>query len=235
MNASSKSHIGCVRSTNQDSVLVQEGRYGLYCVADGMGGYRAGDVASRMAVLMLGRVLEGAKPSEDMLSACIKEINDLVYEEQLKNEAYAGMGTTITVLWEDDERVILGHVGDSRAYMLRGGELRQISQDHSLVGEMVRAGTITRDMALVHPYRNIITRAVGSAAELEVDTLSVQKQRGDRWLICSDGLTEHVPDETIARVLATYALEDVPAHLVNLALDGGGRDNVSVVALEVSV
>ena len=150
----SRTHIGHVRSSNQDSLLIEPPLFG---VADGMGGHKAGDIASRMTVLMLSRVLEGALPSETLLSGGIEEVNELVYEEQAKNPDFAGMGTTITVLWEGEDFMLLGHVGDSRAYLRRNGIFRQISQDHSMVSEMVRQGLLTKEMAVRHPYRNVIT------------------------------------------------------------------------------
>jgi len=234
MRMASRTHQGNVRATNQDALIVQPGNHGLYGVADGMGGHNAGDVASRMAVLLLSRVLEGAKPSTELLRAGIEEVNLMIYEEQCKDANLSGMGTTITVLWEDDDRILLGHVGDSRAYRIRNMQISQISQDHSMVGELLRDGLITREEALRHPYRNVITRALGAAEKIEVDTLILDKQRGDKYLICSDGLYEYVSEETVLAILKRTPLEEAADQLLTLALEGGGRDNISLVIAEVT-
>ena len=227
----SRTHIGHVRASNQDALLIQKNLYG---VADGMGGHKAGDIASRMAVLMLGRVLEDAVPSEYLLRAGIEEINALVYERQMEDEALSGMGTTITVLWEGSDFVLLGHVGDSRAYLRRRGTLSQISQDHSMVGEMVRQGVITKQMAERHPYRNIITKAIGTDQTVEPDILRLEKHPGDQWLLCTDGLTGYVKDDEIAMALERLSLDDAADVLLQQALDAGGGDNVSFVLTEVT-
>lgn len=227
----SRTHIGHVRASNQDALLIQKNLYG---VADGMGGHKAGDIASRMAVLMLGRVLEDAAPSEYLLRAGIEEINELVYERQMEDEELSGMGTTITVLWEGSDFVLLGHVGDSRAYLRRRGTLNQISQDHSMVGEMVRQGVITKQMAERHPYRNIITKAIGTDQTVEPDILRLEKHPGDQWLLCTDGLTGYVKDDEIAMALERLSLDDAADVLLQQALDAGGGDNVSFVLTEVT-
>lgn len=234
MNVVSRTHTGNVRASNQDALLLQPGPFGLFGVADGMGGHNAGDVASRMAVLLLGRVLEGAKPSEELLRAGMEEVNQMIYEEQRKDAALSGMGTTMTVIWEDWDQVLLGHVGDSRAYRLRAGRISQISQDHSMVGELVRDGLITPEQALRHPYRNVITRALGASETIEVDTLALDKQRGDKFLLCSDGLSEYVSPAQMEAILLRTPLEEAAELFLKLALEGGGRDNVSLVIAEVT-
>ena len=234
MKTAARTHIGLVRASNQDALLLQPGKFGLYGVADGMGGHKAGDVASRMAVESLCGALQGARPSEELLRASIEEANLLIYEEQLAHQEMNGMGTTLTVIWEDKRRVLLGHVGDSRAYLLRNGELRQISQDHSMVAELVRDGVLTPEEALRHPYRNIITRALGASETVEVDVLELDKRRGDKYLICSDGLSEYVREDRMLELLLSNSLEDAADIFLQLALDGGGRDNVSLVIAEVT-
>ena len=227
----SRTHIGHVRATNQDALLIQPGLYG---VADGMGGHKAGDIASRMAVLMLGRVLEDAQPSEALLRGGLEEINELVYEQQAQDERLSGMGTTMTVIWEADDFVLLGHVGDSRAYLRRDGVLKQISEDHSMVNEMVRQGLLTKEMAARHPYRNVITRAIGTDLNVTPDILRLDKRKGDQWLICTDGLTGYVSDEEIAAALNKLPMDDAAELLLNRALDLGGGDNVTFVITEVT-
>ena len=234
MKTASRTHIGLVRASNQDALLGLPGTYGLYGVADGMGGHKAGDVASRMAVSFLSNALEKEKPSEKLLRAGIEGANQAIYEMQLEHQEMSGMGTTMTVIWEDLNRVLLGHVGDSRAYLLRNGDFRQISQDHSMVAEMVRDGYLTPEEARVHPYRNIITRALGTSETVDVDVLEMDKRAGDLYLICSDGLSEYVPDGQMKDILLTMSLEDAANELLRLALDGGGRDNVSLVIAEVT-
>ena len=234
MISAARTHIGKVRASNQDAVLVRPGKYGLYGVADGMGGHKAGDVASKMAVAVIENTLKDARPSADMLRTAIQEANLMIYEEQLGNPDYSGMGTTMTVIWEDGDRVLLGHVGDSRAYRIRKNEIKQVSLDHSMVAEMVRSGYLTEREARVHPYRNIITRALGTDDSVEVDVDVLDKQEGDIYLLCSDGLSEYVLPEQMVKVTRRNSLEKAADILLNLALDGGGRDNISVVLAEVT-
>lgn len=234
MKIVSRTHIGKVRSSNQDALLLQDGVHGLYGVADGMGGHRGGDVASQMAVVMLGHVLEGKAPSEACLRAGIEEVNQMIFTEQLHNRELSGMGTTLTVLWEDSDRLLLGHVGDSRAYHIRSGKIRQVSQDHSMVADLVRDGVLTEEQARVHPYRNIITRALGTADTIEVDVLEMERRAGDKFLLCSDGLSEYVRPEEMLEILTKTPTEDAAEEMLQMALDGGGRDNITLLIAEVT-
>ncbi|MBQ7519056.1 MAG: serine/threonine-protein phosphatase, partial [Clostridia bacterium] len=161
MKAYFRSHVGLVREQNEDTVLTDE-QNGLYILADGMGGHQAGEVASALAADTLLERLKDAEPAQGTLHAAIAAANAAVYEQQLNNADQAGMGTTLTVLWDAGDHVLLGHVGDSRAYVYMQGRLRQVSKDHSMVGEMLRAGMLTEEQARSHPYRNVITRAVGT-------------------------------------------------------------------------
>ncbi|MBR0407818.1 MAG: Stp1/IreP family PP2C-type Ser/Thr phosphatase [Clostridia bacterium] len=235
MISAARTHIGNVRASNQDALLVLPGVYGVYGVADGMGGHKAGDVASKMAVSVVERLLRNQAPSPKLLQSAIEEANALIYEEQLNNPDYSGMGTTMTLIWEDADRVLLGHVGDSRAYRVRKKSISQVSRDHSMVAEMVRKGLITEEEARVHPYRNIITRALGTAETIEVDVEELDKKPGDLYLLCSDGLSEYIRDEEMLYLLRKHpSLEEAADVLLNLALEGGGRDNISVVLAEVA-
>ena len=235
MISAARTHIGKVRASNQDAILVCPGRYGIYGVADGMGGHKAGDVASKIAVEVTEKALKNARPSIALLRSAIQEVNLAIYREQLQNPDFSGMGTTMTVIWEDDERVLLGHVGDSRAYRVREKSIRQISQDHSMVAEMVRRGVLTEEEARVHPYRNIITRALGTDETVEVDAEELDKRPGDLYLLCSDGLSEYVQNESLLYILRKHpSLEEAADVLLNMALEGGGRDNISVVLAEVT-
>lgn len=234
MNVVSRTHVGNVRPSNQDALLILPGRYGLYGVADGMGGHKAGDVASRMAVQYLSQALSSARPAEALLRGGIQQANYRIFDEQMQNADYSGMGTTLTVIWEDDDRVLLGHVGDSRAYRMRNGKMEQISVDHSMVGEMVRDGLITPEQARRHPYRNVITRALGAAEDVLADITVLDKKAGDQYLICSDGLSEYVEIDQMEEILRSLSLEDAAEEMLNLALRGGGKDNISLVIAEVS-
>ena len=234
MKITSRTHIGQVRASNQDSLLIQDGKYGLYGVADGMGGHNGGDIASQMAVLMLGRVLEGAKPAMSLLKGGIEEVNLLIYREQLKNELLSGMGTTLTVIWEDEDKLLLGHVGDSRAYLIRNGKISQITQDHSVVAEMVRSGAITEEEAKHHPYRNVITQAVGTGEEVLMQLDEIEKKRGDKFLICSDGLYEYIEKEEMLNHLQCSPVDHAADVMLEKALAMGGKDNITLLIAEVT-
>lgn len=229
MKAVGKTHIGSVRANNQDALLLTKGVYG---VADGMGGHNAGEVASGEAVVLLKKALMGKDPNITWLGDAIEKVNHDLYLKQQQDESLNGMGTTLTVLWKDKKEILLGHVGDSRVYRLREGEFTQITQDHSVVAEMVRQGIITKEKAKTHPYRNVVTRAVGSAETIEVDTLALERKAKDIWLICSDGLTSMVEDAEIAQVLKNNAIEKSVDILLEKALENGGRDNISIVLLQ---
>ncbi len=234
MNVASRTHIGLVRASNQDALLLCPGKYDLYGVADGMGGHKGGDIASLMAVTLLRRFISDAKPSKERLQRAVEEANLMIYEEQLYRPDLSGMGTTLTVIWEDRKHILLGHVGDSRAYRLRGGRIAQVSQDHSMVAELVRDGLLTREEARKHPYRNIITRALGTSETIEVDIDELDKRHGDIYLICSDGLYEYVQEDQMQEILMERNIEDAADLLLSFALEGGGRDNISLVIAEVT-
>ncbi len=231
MIVAARTHAGLVRPSNQDMLLMC-GR--LYGVADGMGGHNGGEIASAGAVTVLKDMLSNHEPSGKLLEEGIQAANRRLYEQQSQDSALAGMGTTVTALWEGSDNVYLGHVGDSRAYLMRDGVFMQVTQDHSVVAEMMRQGILTKEKAKKHPYRNVITRAVGTASGIEVDILSRDKKSGDIWLLCSDGLYGMVEDNVIEQVLKTYLLEEAADQLVQLALDNGGRDNISLVLLKVA-
>lgn len=224
---------GNVMSDNQDSFLITEGEYPVYAVADGMGGHRGGRVASAMAVEGTRRALSGMAPDEDRLRRCFARVNREIYDRQYEDGNLSGMGTTLTVLWEDRARFLLGHVGDSRCYLLREGVLYQISSDHSLVAQLVREGALSQSDAESYPYRNIITRAVGTDFGLVPDISSHEKRPGDRWLLCSDGLTEYVKAAEMLAVLKDAPAEKAADALMRRALEGGGRDNITLILLEV--
>ena len=232
MRSVARTHIGRVRQSNQDALLVMPDVYPLYAVADGMGGHRGGDIASFMAIEGL-KALYGLPPSREAIDACYQHITREIYLRQQTDDALSGMGTTLTMLWEAPGSVFLGHVGDSRAYLLREGRLTQVSNDHSLVGELGRSGALARDAARSSPYRNVITRAVGTEDQVVCDTAVFDKLPGDRWLLCSDGLSEHLDARGIFDCLLMNDLEMSADRMIVGALEAGGRDNITLILLEV--
>ena len=223
-----RTDVGKVRANNQDAPIVSE-KLRLYGVADGMGGHKGGEVASTSARDDLLRELEGKPPSVATLSGAIEEVNRQIYHQQEHDDALTGMGTTLSVLWMSDNFVYIGHVGDSRVYLLRDGEFKQMTLDHSLVEQLVREGVLTEEEAQNHPMRNIITRAIGTDESVEVDVVVEERRKGDLWLACSDGLHGLVDDRQMRDALRQYAPEKAADVLLKAALDAGGRDNVTLV------
>ena len=223
-----RTDVGKVRANNQDAPSVSE-KLRLYGVADGMGGHKGGEVASTSARDDLLRELEGKTPSVAALSGAIEEVNRQIYHQQEHDDALTGMGTTLSVLWMSDNFVYIGHVGDSRVYLLRDGEFKQMTLDHSLVEQLVREGVLTEEEAQNHPMRNIITRAIGTDESVEVDVVVEERRKGDLWLACSDGLHGLVDDRQMRDALRQYAPEKAADVLLKAALDAGGRDNVTLV------
>src|SRR5437764_9729761 len=215
--------VGRQRQGNEDSYLEQPP---LFAVADGMGGARAGEVASKIAVEMLAESAPTDGSPERHLAEVTKEANREIYEKAQADSDLAGMGTTLTAALVTGREVAIGHVGDSRLYRLRNGELERLTQDHSLVEEFVRQGKLTPEEAEVHPQRSIITRALGPEAEVEVDTFTYPGRGGDVYLICSDGLTGMVSEGEVAEILnERESLEDAAEKLIAAANENGGKDN----------
>ena len=222
--------VGRVRDGNEDDFLEQADRLGLVAVADGMGGHRAGEVASATALEALRAAVAAGQP----LRKAIEGANDAVLEKSESDHELHGMGTTLTAgMLGTDGSLTVGHVGDSRAYLIRDGELSQITEDHSLVEEMVRAGELTPEQAEVHPQRSIITRALGIDPVVDVDLYPIQLRAGDRVLLCSDGLTTMVRPEEIATILGReHDPKQAAQLLVDAANAAGGEDNVTALILE---
>lgn len=231
MIAIAQTHIGLVRKANEDSVLCLQ-EEGLFAVADGMGGHKGGQAASQGAVSVLKEALRGKKPASRQAEWAVQAANRRLFEMASQDEALEGMGTTLTLLWAAPGEMLLAHVGDSRGYLMRQGELRQVTQDHSLVAQMVKEGLITPDQAMHHPYRNVITRAVGTSHGVEVDVAAFPRQKGDIWLLCSDGLHGQVAEEEIAQLLKANPPEKAAQALLDAALKEGGRDNISLILLK---
>lgn len=224
-------NIGCVRTLNEDSYYMPTADQRFMAVADGMGGHLAGEVASQMAVRSLAESLAGEKTlSEDKLRHAFMKANRSVYMEAERDQSKHGMGTTLTALWFGQGTVLMGHVGDSRAYRLRDGKLMRASVDHSYVEELVRSGVITPEMALTHPQRNVITRSIGPWPRVEADVERFDYRAGDVWLICSDGLTRYVTDDEIEFTLnSPNPWNEKVGALINAVLQRGGADNVTVM------
>jgi PPM family protein phosphatase len=223
---------GRKRRRNEDAYVVKPP---LFAVADGMGGPRAGEVASGLAAAAV-KTSEAAGGGEEQVITLIQSANRSVYERSSEDASVSGMGTTMTVAVVDGRGVSIGHVGDSRAYLARGGTLEQLTEDHSLVSELVRAGKLSPEEAENHPQRSVITRALGTDPDVDVDAFTVEPEEGDIFLICSDGLTTMVGDETIAQVLDAHRghLDRAAKELIRLANKAGGEDNITVVAFELS-
>jgi serine/threonine protein phosphatase PrpC len=223
---------GRQRNANEDSLFTREP---LFVVADGMGGAQAGEVASKTAAESFDRALPPGPP-EQVLRETIELANRTIYERARQDPDLTGMGTTVTAAIVDleAEEVAIGHVGDSRAYRLRGNKFERLTRDHSLVEEMRRKGQLTDAQAEDHPQRSIITRALGPEPEVEVDLQTVPAQAGDTFLICSDGLTTMLGDEQIGRLLArATSMSSAVRALVDEANRAGGRDNITVIAFRL--
>ena len=245
VSGNGNTHIGRVRSTNQDSYLCDSKR-SLYIVADGMGGHAGGEVASSLAVQNIRSFLDSnlapllavEQPDLGQAAAVIADsINHAsmrIYERALEEPSLKGMGTTATVARIIGQSLICAHVGDSRLYLIRCGYIYQITTDHSLVSEQIRAGMITKEEAEHHHLRNVITRSVGYQEHEDVDTYVLELEDGDLLLLCSDGLHGRVSEETISNCCKNYGLLAVD-HLITEANSRGGDDNISVIVCQVKV
>jgi protein phosphatase len=220
------SDLGRQRQGNEDSYFV---RAPLFVVADGMGGAQAGEVASEMAVESFDGGLPDGAPADGLVSV-IEEANRRIHDRSRAESQRAGMGTTVTAAYVGEREVTIAHVGDSRAYVLRDGELTRLTRDHSLVGELVARGKLTEEQAETHPQRSVITRALGPEPEVQVDVQTYPARAGDVFMVCSDGLTSMVPEARVREILqAGSSLEGVGRDLIVAANDAGGRDNITVI------
>jgi protein phosphatase len=227
-----KTDTGRKRRRNEDAFVLAPP---LFAVADGMGGAQAGEIASKLAAAALEDTDPGRLTGPEKVASLIQEANRRVHERSSVDPATSGMGTTMTVALVEDDGVVIGHVGDSRAYLVRGREIEQITQDHSLVNELLKSGKLSPEEAETHPQRSVITRAVGTDPDVDVDSFVVETQDGDVFLICSDGLTDMVDDEHILETVEKYRgnLERITKQLVTAANRGGGEDNITVVAFSI--
>jgi protein phosphatase len=229
-----RSDTGRKRRHNEDSYIHSPP---IFAVADGMGGALAGELASRLAVEAVERT--GADGSDDAVgrvTSLVQAANQSVYERSRTDSSVSGMGTTMTLALVEGPTVTIGHVGDSRAYLVRGGELHQVTNDHSLVAELMRSGKLTAEEAEHHPQRSVITRALGTDPDVDVDTYIVEAEAGDVFLLCSDGLTSMVGNDAILRTIEERRgdLDGIARTLIELANKGGGEDNITVVAFDIA-
>ena len=231
MEVGAYSHIGKVRDLNEDAYYIPENDFNLFVIADGMGGHNAGEVASHIAIDAIKDYLsENLKQmemiSEEYIYRILKEsmtyANRLIYTKSLEDEKFQGMGTTLTVMLVLS-KVYIGHVGDSRAYLIKNDQILQITQDHSLVAELLRNGSITESEAKIHPQKNIITRALGTEENIIVDLYTLDIEKGNALILCTDGLTNLVTmDEIKEVVLGSKSVQGSCEHLISLANERGG-------------
>jgi serine/threonine protein phosphatase PrpC len=245
LEVASATHPGKVRSHNEDSIAA-DAEVGLAVLADGMGGYNAGEVASGIAVAMIAAELKKAladnkadalddSSAERLLGEHAMKANAAIYQAAQNQAQYSGMGTTLVVALWYDNRMAVGHIGDSRLYRLRGDVLEQVTRDHSLLQEQIDSGMITREQARYSQNKNLVTRAVGIDPEVDAELHTYPVQPGDIYLLCSDGLSDMVTDEDIQHTLSSLRanLPLAAEHLVQQANDNGGRDNISVILVRV--
>lgn len=241
MNVLGQTHIGLVRENNQDAMeygtLSDSAQYAVVC--DGMGGANGGNIASKIAVEVIGsRIRDAYRESADpgspelILTSAMATANVGVYDRAQKDEELSGMGTTVVAVITFDHTAYISHVGDSRLYLYRDGALKQVTRDHSVVQEMIESGQITEEEARSHPRKNYITRALGVVSEEYGEYDELELLNGDRLLLCTDGLTNEVLSDDIAAIL-TKPAEEATEALVRSALDGGGMDNITVVLMDV--
>lgn len=241
MNTAFRTDVGRIREINEDRAAVKQEASGvtLALLADGMGGHQAGDVASQTAIEVILDQLTDLTPEmtanqwEEALQRAVEKANFAIYRQASQQAELSGMGTTVVAAVTSPERLAIVHIGDSRAYLFHKGELQQLTDDHSLVNELLRSGQISADEARTHPRRNVLTRALGTQIAVEAEILHADWHEGDILLLCTDGLTNMVDDKTIVHILKNKAsLAGKADRLVERALRAGGEDNITVVLVE---
>lgn len=237
--AAGRTDVGVVRSDNEDNYLMVPDD-GVYIVADGMGGHAAGEIASEMAVRIIARELrdiprEDEKVAAEKMRDAIRHANQQIFQRTIEEQDKRGMGTTATVMLILDSRYLIGHVGDSRAYMLRENQFVQLTKDHSYVQEQVDAGYLTPEQARVHPYSNVITRCVGANDDVMPDVYAGVMHKDDLYLLASDGLTGMLEDHELQEILQNGSdLETSVGQMIEKANGRGGLDNITVVVVRVT-
>ena len=241
MMIAGKTDVGAVRTSNQDSFAIKQlqGDRAYAVVCDGMGGANGGETASQMAVEYITKALdEGLRPNMSeksvhlLFDTAVYNANINIYNKALNNEELKGMGTTVVLVYAENNMVYVAHVGDSRLYLINNDVFDQITRDHSVVQEMIENGQITPDEALNHPHKNIITRALGTTQDVFADFNVIEKNHGDILLLCSDGLSNYISKESIADIIRNNDFENLPNLLVDAAICGGGRDNITAVVIK---
>ncbi len=237
--------VGRKRDHNEDSFLIDD-ELQLYVVADGMGGHAGGGTASRIAVETIDKRMRDVRPGElvsaeatnlqdspvpEIIRSAVEQACLAIFAKAQEDPELAGMGTTVISMLLDDAHAFFAHVGDSRAYLVRGELIQQISEDHSLVNEQIKAGMITPEEARHSRYRNIITRSVGFEEEVQVDVMGLLAEAGDLFILCTDGLANMMEDKEILDIVRGHSLDDIPGKLIELANERGGDDNITVVAV----
>jgi serine/threonine protein phosphatase PrpC len=247
VEAAGKSDVGCVRQNNEDN-FGYDSRYGIYVVCDGMGGQAAGEVASKMGVdtvvsyfceaakyghrPQVGAAIESLSARANALASAIRLANQAIYQAATQQAAHSGMGSTIVAVLVEKNFFSIGHAGDSRIYLIRQGAIQQLTRDHSLVMEQVRRGILTKEEAEQSEMQNIIIRALGPDENVQPDLDDLTAQPGDLLLLCSDGLTRHVPEDSILEIAqGTISLSLMADRLIDAARDGGGSDNITALLL----
>ncbi|WP_293728630.1 Stp1/IreP family PP2C-type Ser/Thr phosphatase [uncultured Phascolarctobacterium sp.] len=239
MRVVSKTHVGLVRENNEDALLVREPY--LFAVADGMGGYAAGEIASRSTIKAFEaatyslRREQGEQNAAEVLQEAFAKANAHVYKMAVSNDKFKGMGTTMTALYlPGNGEAYCCHIGDSRLYLYRNGQLRQVTRDHTFVADLQEQGKITKEEAFVHPQRHILLQAMGVDEEIQSDCLHFAVEPADRMLLCSDGLSDMLRDREIAGIIGTEDLQQAADKLLEQSLDNGGRDNVSLILIDLT-
>lgn len=229
------SDVGRKRQKNEDSYLLND-KLNVYIVADGMGGHAGGEYASRIAITTIEEKFSsesGAKDAEALVSSSIRDASSKILQRAEEDRALKGMGTTVICLYIDGKKAVFGHVGDSRAYLFRDKTLEQITEDHSLVNEQVKNGLITAEEAKTHQFKNIITRSVGVATEVDPDVFTRKIKSGDLFLMCSDGLSNLVDTKEMEKELQEREAVTAAKNLVDIANKRGGDDNITVVLVHI--
>ncbi len=241
MEWGAKTDIGKIRENNEDAYFIDEKRQRIFMVADGMGGHKAGEIASKIAIetvsILIETYLNNINDEDiniDIIKEAVCEANKKIYEQSLLNKELDGMGTTITMALILNNKIFIGHIGDSRAYLLKNNELIQLTQDHTLVRELVRAGSITETEAKSHPKRNIITKALGTDAKIVPDIIYQDVCDENIIILCTDGLTNAITNEEIESNFAkSNNIQETCDHLVNLSNIRGGYDNITILAIRL--
>jgi protein phosphatase len=227
---------GLVRVVNQDSFVIDDPEGRFFIVADGMGGHAGGQEASRIATEEIKTYLDAHWqsdiPSQELLKEAIDKANQGILEDQSSHPERGDMGTTVVAIIFRDDKPLCAHVGDSRLYRFRSSQLEQVTEDHTWVGLALKAGEISKEQAKIHPWRHVLSQCLGRKDLYRIDLQEIDLQPGDRFLLCSDGLTEEVPDDLIQSSLAeSKTCEEAAAKLVEAAKQGGGSDNITVVII----